>query len=336
MPVAFLGLLLCLLLTACGSRAPLQSGARTAADGAPPQPPSDLTAVPDAVPRVEPIRKGGPNKPYEVLGQSYAPITEDVPFTQKGKASWYGTKFHGRRTASGETYSMYGMTAAHRTLPIPSYIRVRSLENGREVVVRVNDRGPFHRERILDLSYTAALKLGLLARGSGDVEIQRLTFEQISRGDFSLPAPQVAAALTPRGPQASSAPPIASAGVPAGSGLGADSVLALAAKLDDGGRAVTAAAEPQTPAAPRTRAFTPYSRGWWVQLAAFSNRAGLDDFQKRVAQDMAHLAPLLAVYQDGRLWRLQVGPFEARDDAQGVASKVRETLSLVPLVVERH
>lgn len=342
-PLAAFGVVvLCLLLAACGSRPPNPSVSRSPSatpvragqDGAPLDPPADLAAIPDATPRVEPIRKGGPNKPYEVLGQSYAPITEDLPFTQKGKASWYGTKFHGRRTASGEAYSMYGMTAAHRTLPIPSYVKVRSLDNGREVVVRVNDRGPFHGDRILDLSYTAALKLGLLAKGSGPVEIQRLTFEQISRGDFTLPAPQLAAAVTPKGPAPSPVAPIAAAGVPAGSDTATDSVLALASRLDEGVRpSPTARIEPSVGQA---RALTPYSKGWWVQLAAFSSQAGLEDFQKRVAQDVAHLAPLLAVYQDGRLWRLQVGPFEARDDAQGVARKVRDTLSLVPVVVERR
>jgi rare lipoprotein A (peptidoglycan hydrolase) len=119
-------------------------------------------AVPDAQPRIEPLRVGGPNKPYEVLGQAYEPMRTDQPLRERGLASWYGRKFHGRPTASGETYDMYAMTAAHRTMPIPSYARVRNPANGREVVVRINDRGPFHPERVVDLSYTAALKLGVL------------------------------------------------------------------------------------------------------------------------------------------------------------------------------
>lgn len=122
---------------------------RTDRDGAPERPPEDLASVPDAVPRVEPILPKGPNKPYVVLGQGYEPLAEDVPFKQQGVASWYGTKFHGRRTASGEVYSMYGMSAAHRTLPIPSYARVRNKANGKEVIVRINDRGPFHSSRVL-------------------------------------------------------------------------------------------------------------------------------------------------------------------------------------------
>ncbi|MDE2593396.1 MAG: septal ring lytic transglycosylase RlpA family protein, partial [Burkholderiales bacterium] len=110
-------------------------------DGAPASPPSDLAQTPDPEPQVEPIRSGGPNKPYVVLGQAYEPLSGDVVWKERGVASWYGTKFHGRKTASGELFSMYGLTAAHRTLPIPSYARVRNLGNGKEIIVRVNDRG---------------------------------------------------------------------------------------------------------------------------------------------------------------------------------------------------
>ena len=115
-------------------------------------------------PKVESIRSGGPNKPYEVFGREYVPFTQDRAFRERGLASWYGRKFQGRPTASGEIYDMYAMTAAHPTLPIPSYARVRNPANGREIVVRVNDRGPFHPGRIIDLSYTAALKLDSAAR----------------------------------------------------------------------------------------------------------------------------------------------------------------------------
>src|SRR6185295_8588501 len=126
-------------------------------------------------------------KPYEALGRDYVPITQDRPFTERGLASWYGRKFHGRRTASGEVYNMYAMTAAHPTLPIPSYARVRNPANSREVIVRINDRGPFHKGRIIDLSYTAALKLDLL-RGVGAVEVRRITYAEIRAGNFQKPA----------------------------------------------------------------------------------------------------------------------------------------------------
>jgi rare lipoprotein A len=150
-------------------------------DGPEARPPAGLEQVPDAEPRVEAIRRAGPNKPYTVLGRRYVPITEDRPFTERGLASWYGRKFHGRRTANGEIYDMYAMTAAHPTLPLPSYVRVRNPANGREVVVRVNDRGPFHRGRIIDLSYTAALRLGVL-KGVAPVEVTRLTADDIRTG----------------------------------------------------------------------------------------------------------------------------------------------------------
>ncbi len=164
------------LMSACASRRP-------ATDGLPASPPSGLNNVPDAVPRVEPLRVGGPNKPYEVLGQRYVPMTSDQPLIESGGASWYGRKFHGQPTSSGETYDMYAMTAAHKTMPIPSYARVRNPANGREVVVRINDRGPFSPGRIIDLSYTAALKLGVLA-GVAPVQVRRITFSEIRSGSW--------------------------------------------------------------------------------------------------------------------------------------------------------
>ena len=167
-----------LLLAGCASRAPVVSDGRDGRDGPPAAPPTDLAQRPDAAPRVEPIRIGGPNKPYEVLGRRYEPLTADVPLQQSGLASWYGRKFHGRPTASGEPYDMYAMTAAHKTMPIPSYARVRNPANGREIVVRINDRGPFADGRIIDLSYAAATKLGVLA-GVAPVELRRITHAEI-------------------------------------------------------------------------------------------------------------------------------------------------------------
>ena len=166
--------LLALLLAGCASRPPDRDGAEA-------RPPSGLERVPDAVPRVEPLRVGGPNKPYEVFGRRYVPTTTDLPLTETGLASWYGRKFHGNPTASGEIYDMYAMTAAHKTMPIPSYARVRNPANGREVVVRINDRGPFSDGRVIDLSYTAALKLDLL-RGVAPVQVQRITHDEIRAG----------------------------------------------------------------------------------------------------------------------------------------------------------
>ena len=171
-----------LWLGGCATRAPAER------DGPPESPPPDLAQRPDAEPRIEPLRVGGPNKPYEVAGRRYVPLTADLPLEQTGGASWYGRKFHGRPTASGEPYDMYAMTAAHKTMPIPSYARVRNPTNGREVVVRINDRGPFADGRVIDLSYAAALKLGLLA-GVAPVEVRRITHAQIRAGWASSAAP---------------------------------------------------------------------------------------------------------------------------------------------------
>jgi rare lipoprotein A len=131
-------------------------------------------ATPDAEVRNDPLIARA-NKEYSVFGKTYRPITDpDQPFVQRGLGTWYGKKFHGQRTSSGELYDMYKMTAAHPTLPIPSYARVTNLDNGNQVVVRVNDRGPFHSTRIIDVSYTAALKLGLLDKGSHELEVVRI------------------------------------------------------------------------------------------------------------------------------------------------------------------
>lgn len=139
--------------------------------------------MPDAVPRVEPIKSGGANRPYTIAGRSYVPLADDRAFRERGLASWYGAPFHGRVSASGERYDMYAMSAAHPTLPLPSYARVRNPANGRQVIVRVNDRGPFVKGRVIDLSYAAALRLGLL-RGPGIVEVERITNREIAAGDL--------------------------------------------------------------------------------------------------------------------------------------------------------
>jgi rare lipoprotein A len=155
-------------------------------DGPPEMAPSDLAQIADAVPKSEPI-KPSTNRPYVVFGQRYEPMTKRTAFSQNGIASWYGKQFHGRKTSSGEIYDMLAMTAAHPTLPIPSYVRVTNLKNGKQVVVRVNDRGPFLQNRAIDLSFAAATKLGYTASGHTPVSIELLLPEGSSE------APQVLA-----------------------------------------------------------------------------------------------------------------------------------------------
>ena len=148
--------------------------------------PANLDAIPDAVPRDEPLHRYA-NRQYVALGKTYEPLAARGNFKERGIASWYGKKFHGQRTSSGETYDMYGMTAAHPTLPIPSYARVTNLSNNKSVVVRINDRGPFLHDRIIDLSYTAAYKLGIVGNGSSAVEVESIA------ADTAVTAPLAAA-----------------------------------------------------------------------------------------------------------------------------------------------
>jgi rare lipoprotein A len=150
-----------------------KSGGYYLDDGPDANPPANLDAIPDAVPRDEPLNSFA-NRSYSALGSTYTPQTERRPYSEEGLASWYGRRFNGQKTASGERYDMYAMTAAHPTLPIPSYARITSLANGKSVVVRINDRGPFHSKRIIDLSYTAAYKLGFLGSGSSRVRVESL------------------------------------------------------------------------------------------------------------------------------------------------------------------
>lgn len=137
-----------------------------------PDEPVDLTHVPDATPRTEVRTLAGNKNPYTVLGKTYHLMDDETGYKERGVASWYGQKFHGRKTSNGETYDMYGMTAAHKTLPIPSYVRVTNVANDRQVIVRVNDRGPFHGNRIIDLSYAAAQRLGFAGQGTAEVEVE--------------------------------------------------------------------------------------------------------------------------------------------------------------------
>lgn len=169
-------LVLALFAAACGTapkKTEAPSGKYYLDDGPPESVPDNLSQLPDAVPRDEPFHKFA-NRPYTVFGQTYVPVVNKDPTKQRGLASWYGKKFHGQKTSSGEVYDMFAMTAAHKTFPIPSFARVTNVKNGLSVVVRVNDRGPFHPGRIIDLSYAAAAKIGILAAGSGAVEVERV------------------------------------------------------------------------------------------------------------------------------------------------------------------
>lgn len=182
-----------MVVCGCSSTPSNQSGGYYRDDGPGANPPDDIDKIPDAVPRAEPISRAN-SRPYTVLGRSYRPHTQIQPYRARGLASWYGKRYHGKKTANGETYDMYAMTAAHTVLPLPSYARVTNLSNGRTVVVRLNDRGPFHDKRIIDLSYSAAYKLGFVNKGSTMVEVEAIIPGELS----TISAPILAATQPPQ------------------------------------------------------------------------------------------------------------------------------------------
>lgn len=180
-----------IFIAGCASR----SGGYYKDDGPGAHVPANIASIPDAIPRVE-QHKAANFRPYTVFGVRYTPIGENQSYQQQGIASWYGKKFHGQKTANGETYDMYAMTAAHPTLPLPSYAKVTRPANGRSVIVRINDRGPFHTGRIIDLSYAAAAKLGLIGPGSGTVIVEAITNNDIRAGKYSNNPRTMVAATT--------------------------------------------------------------------------------------------------------------------------------------------
>jgi rare lipoprotein A len=264
-------------------------------DGPGEHPPAGLQEVPDAIVRAEPMSKYA-NRPYVVFGKTYTPMAADAAFSQRGMASWYGKKFHGQRTSSGEIYDMYKMSAAHPTLPIPSYARITSLSSGQQVIVRINDRGPFHASRIVDVSYTAALKLGLLGKGSHEVELERL-----------LPGDSVRIAAA--------APPATVTTQPV-----------VAPMLEDRTSAAVDAPAVVTPVAKATD-------GYYLQLGAYSRPDRAAEVREKLL--VTGVLEMVEVVQSGFVHRLYGGPFASREAALKVAKMLPASLVIKPIVVRR-
>lgn len=283
------------LLAACGTapKAPPRSGGYYQSDGPPVQVPSDLARTPDALPRVEPFHPFA-NRPYVALGRSYAPISRDVPFRQRGLASWYGRQFHGNRTSSGELYDMFAMTAAHPTLPIPSYVRVTSLKSGAAVIVRVNDRGPFKDDRIIDLSFAAATRLGFASAGTAEVEVERFTHADIASGrccDRAAvaqarpalpPAAASPAAVLPAGEPATVLAVPSPEPVPVSSLPPLQSATSVGLPPNAASPGVSSAPAAETPGAAINTA-----PRWSVQVGAFARAANADALREQVARQLA-------------------------------------------------
>lgn len=262
-------------------------GGRYAMSGdAYPLEPPDVSEVPDAQPRVEPRSSAGNRSTYEVWGETYHVLPSANGYAKQGTASWYGEKFHGYATSNGEIYDMYKMSAAHRSLPLPTFARVTSLANGRSVIVRVNDRGPFHSDREIDLSYAAAARLGILDNGTGGVRVEAINPEQwlANRGGGTSPAP--AASAPARAPAAASAP---------------------------------APAASPAPAAPPAARPTPAGQGdeIYLQIAALGSEEGARALQQRLGDELLHS---VRVISDSDVHRVQVGPMAPSQEQQARAA----------------
>lgn len=315
--------------------------------------PEGLESTVDPIPVIEPYSRTG-NKPYKVFGKEYTPINDNTtPFKQRGVASWYGKKFHGKRTSSGEPYDMYKITAAHPLLPIPSYARVTNLSNGKQIIVRINDRGPFHSSRIMDLSYTAALKLGYLGKGSSEVELERLLPEDIARM-----AENSQNQLAQNAPAKSVDKTTALASAPASDkdSLSLETMIAAqerkvvsepsptlqVAQTTQAGQG-TQVAQSASQAASNSEANAPTTASnFYLQFAAFAIRANAEASMAQLKQflknkehrDENGTELRLEIVQQGNLYRLQSGPYAQRDVAQRAAQELAVG-NAKPIVIQR-
>ena len=275
--------------------------------------PANLDQIEDAKPRIEPLHRFA-NNPYAVFGLQYVPQKALTPYRQRGIGSWYGRKFHGQRTSSGEPYDMYAMTAAHATLPIPSYARVTNLANGRSVIVRINDRGPFHSGRLIDLSYAAAYKLGYTGAGSASVEVESITREDM---------PVIAAGRRQAAPAAAAPRPNAAQAL-----AETQSITALTPAPDSLPQPEPAKPAPAIPVDAE-------AGGIYLQLGAFSARENAENFRVRVYQQLAWLNEAIQIHRRDGMFRLHLGPYRARKEANAVAEKIRAELDFTPLLVNK-
>jgi len=282
-------LVIALFIAGCGStpkraeppsKSPSKPGGYYLDDGPGDSLPANLEQIPDAIPRAETLHRGA-NRPYTILGKTYVPNVSSDRFRQSGVASWYGKKFHGQKTSIGEIYDMYAMTAAHPTLPLPSYVRVTNPANAKSVVVRVNDRGPFHADRIIDLSYVAAAKLDIARRGSAAVNVERVF------GGEAVPPPVTASA--------------APAVVPTG--------ISTATILGDGD-------------------------GFYLQLGAFSSLENADIFRERMTREFDWNREPIAVRNIDGLYRVRLGPYKTRSEAEAAVAQVKQSHDFSPLITK--
>jgi rare lipoprotein A len=269
--------------------------------------PADIDLIPDAALKTEkPFTRA--NRPYSALGRKYTPMTSYAPYVKQGMASWYGKRYHGQKTSSGEIYDMYAMTGAHTTLPIPSYVKVTNPENGRSVVVRINDRGPFKHERLLDLSYAAAYKLRLTAQGSGLVEVEAI--DTRAEAMQKIANNRNAEAMNTTAPRPLQAVQTATI-TPVTTNNTVPAQVVTNNNLD-----------------------TNFS-SYYVQIGAFKNENNGELLQKKIlGLAIGDNAAVANVYNDG-LYRVKIGPFDTKKEADISANKVRQQLNISAIVTNQ-
>ncbi len=288
---------------------PLQKrgGAYYKDDGPGDEVPENLDQIPDAQPRVEALHRFA-NRPYVVLGKAYEPHAALRPFKERGIASWYGKKFHGQKTSIGEPYDMFAMTAAHPTLALPSYARVTNLANGKSVVVRVIDRGPFHADRVIDMSYAAAHRLGYVDNGSAEVQVETIVpdgLASVSYAQIAPPPGQRVAAATQE----------------------ADAIQQLATRLEQAGMTKNSSVANHSSLNP--------PRGIYLQLGAFSSGDNAESFRSHLARELDWLTEGIQIQVGSGVHRVQLGPYISRSEAEKTAEKIRLALGYRPNVVNR-
>ncbi|MHB0776980.1 septal ring lytic transglycosylase RlpA family protein [Halomonas sp. WWR20] len=286
------------LLAGCASNGGGSGGRYKMSRDAYPDAPPDVSQVPDAVPRVEPLARSGNRSTYQVWGKTYHVLPDARGYRDDGLASWYGEKFQGYATASGETYDMYKMTAAHRSLPLPTYARVTNTDNGRSVIVKVNDRGPFHSDRLIDLSYAAAARLGILRGGTGHVFVE---------------------AIDPVQWQAQHRPREAKAEPVAAESLSREA-LAPSQEADDSPQRVSSGKAASGVSA----------AGRYLQVAAFGSASSARALQARL---QAELSRPVRIASSESMYRVQVGPVQDVSTLEALKATLREAGYDQPFVV---
>lgn len=291
-------------------------------DGPEANPPGNLDEIPDAIPKIEPLLDRA-NKPYKALGEIYTPMTTSQSYKVRGVASWYGKRFHGKKTSSGEVYDMYAMTAAHTILPLPSYAKVTNPANNRSVIVRINDRGPFKHSRVIDLSYAAAYKLRLINQGSGLVEVEAIHPDQIASNN--IPATSSSDSSEP----ALKAEPVSAPEDKLATMADTKSVVASPPVAEI--KTEMTGISPTTPSSNSVATFESY----FVQAGAFKNEVNAQMLMKKIqGLDIEQNVGINSVYNNG-LHRLKLGPYDTRSSAEQAAMTLRKRLNIPTLITNQ-